>query len=91
MDSTESRTREATAGISDGEDTQKREKLVDCGSNSDHRCGDCYGHSAEIADGVSVHHLLHEGFLLLLGWHTLFVSFTHQLCKNETLNNETPF
>ena len=52
MDSPESRTREATAGISGGEDTENREKLADRGSNRDHRCGDCYGHSAEIADGV---------------------------------------
>ena len=70
MDSTESRTREATAGISDGEDTENREKLVARGSNRDHRCGDCYGHATELVDGgltVSVPQSLHEGFLLLQG------------------------
>ena len=51
MDSTESHTREATAGISGGEETEKREKLVDCGRNRAHRCGDCCGHAAEIAAG----------------------------------------
>jgi hypothetical protein len=59
--------------IGGGEDTENREKLVDRGSNSDHRCGDCCGHAAKIVDGglmVSVHFSLKESFLLLLGWHT---------------------
>jgi hypothetical protein len=34
---------------------------------------------------VSVHLSLKESFLLLLGWHTLFVSYTQQLCKNEPI------
>src|SRR2546427_7177149 len=46
MDSTASRTRYATDGISGGEDTEDREKLVDRGSNSDPRGGDCCGRSS---------------------------------------------
>jgi len=37
MDSTASRIRYATDGISGGEDTENREKLVDRGSHSDPR------------------------------------------------------
>src|SRR5882672_10778300 len=46
MDSTASRTRYATDGISGGEDTENGEKLVDRGSHSDPRGGDCCGRSS---------------------------------------------
>ena len=46
MDSPESRTRYATDGLSGGEDTENREKLVDRGSNRAPRGGDCCGRSS---------------------------------------------
>ena len=61
MDSTESRTRSATAGLSGGEDTENREKLVHRGSHSDYRCGDCCGHSAVKSGWGMTYEAMREG------------------------------